>query len=128
MPNPYNIYLHDTNSPEYFEKASRALSSGCIRMKDPARVADFIMHSNEDWSEDVMQQTLNKGKMRDLYIQQTIPVYLLYYTVWMNESEEIVYGRDLYRHDQTLFNLLSELDGIFILWIITEILILFDSR
>ncbi|MAF97529.1 MAG: murein L,D-transpeptidase [Micavibrio sp.] len=114
MPNPYNIYLHDTNSPEYFEKASRALSSGCIRMKDPARVADFIMHSNEDWSEDVMQQTLNKGKMRDLYIQQTIPVYLLYYTVWMNESEEIVYGRDLYRHDQTLFNLLSELDGIFI--------------
>ncbi len=114
MPNRYNIYLHDTNKPHYFDRASRALSSGCVRLKEPEKMAEFIMKERSGWSGEVMQGVLEEGDTRDLYIPRSIPVYLLYYTVWINERDEIIYGHDLYGYDKTLIKMLSKLDGIFI--------------
>lgn len=114
MPNRYNIYLHDTNMKRYFEKATRALSSGCVRMKEPEKMADFIMKDRSGWNDDSKGALFQTGKMKDLYVKDPIPVYLLYYTVWVNDDDRIVYGRDLYGHDKKLMKMLSNLDGIFI--------------
>ena len=114
MPNQYNIYLHDTNQPHYFSRASRAASSGCVRMKEPEKMAEFIMKSRKGWGSEDMQKSLARGKMRDVFINDPIPVYLLYYTVWINEKDELVYGSDLYDHDKSLIKMLSDIDGILI--------------
>ncbi len=113
MPNRYNIYLHDTNKPQYFDKASRALSSGCVRMYEPEKMANFIMSERKNWGDDKLKAVLGVGEMRDLYLEDPIPVYMLYYTVWINDSGQIVYGRDLYGNDQKLVKDLSNVDGIF---------------
>ncbi|HEY0270422.1 MAG TPA: L,D-transpeptidase family protein, partial [Sphingomonas sp.] len=42
MPNPYAIYLHDTPAKWAFAKTDRALSHGCIRVKDIATLAEKI--------------------------------------------------------------------------------------
>ena len=42
MPNPYAIYLHDTPSKWAFARTDRALSHGCIRVKDIAALAEKI--------------------------------------------------------------------------------------
>ena len=114
MPNGYNIYLHDTNERHYFERANRAASSGCIRMKDPERMANFIMKEKNGWDEYSANTLIQTGKMRDVFIQETIPVYLLYYTVWLNDSGEVVYGNDLYEFDAHLIKMLRDIDGFFI--------------
>ncbi len=114
MPNSYNIYLHDTNERHYFERANRAASSGCVRLKDPDRMANFILKERKGWDEYDLAERLQDGKTRDIFINDPIPVYLLYYTVWINDSGEMVYGQDLYQFDKNLIKMLRDIDGFFI--------------
>lgn len=114
MPNRYNVYLHDTNERHYFKRASRALSSGCVRLENPEKMARFIMKERDGWTDDRMQDIYAEGDTQDWGLSRRIPVYLLYYTVWINERDELIYGHDLYGHDENLIKMLSKLDGIFI--------------
>ena len=43
LPNPHAIYLHDTPAKQYFAKASRAYSHGCIRVQDIDRLATELL-------------------------------------------------------------------------------------
>lgn len=111
MPNEYNIYLHDTNHRGLFSRANRAQSSGCVRMMYPERIADFIMKQSNKWSTETMIDLLKAGEMKDLYVQETIPVYLLYNTVWLGDNNQVVFGADIYDHDKKLWQLIEKLDG-----------------
>ncbi len=111
MPNRHNIYLHDTNNRSLFHLTNRAKSSGCIRMRDPEKVAMFALQNRKGWSEQRMKKTLSEEKTSDIYTQERIPVYLLYYTIWLGSEGQIVYGTDVYDHDKTLLQLLERLDA-----------------
>lgn len=111
MPNKHNIYLHDTNHKSLFLRADRAKSSGCVRMKHPEKMALFALEKRKNWSEKSMFSILDKGKIRDIYTPEKIRVYLLYYTVWLGDRNQIIYGSDIYSHDKTLLQLLEKLDG-----------------
>ena len=99
MPNQYNIYLHDTNSPDLFRRDFRALSSGCIRLAEPQKVAAFILGANKGWSDDKLKTYLDKSKTVEIRAEQTLPVFILYQTVWLDDEGELVYGDDLYGND-----------------------------
>ncbi|MCB1556945.1 MAG: L,D-transpeptidase family protein, partial [Alphaproteobacteria bacterium] len=45
MQNEYDIYMHDTNHPEYFTRTQRTYSSGCVRLSRPEDVARFVLDS-----------------------------------------------------------------------------------
>ncbi|MCB1562109.1 MAG: L,D-transpeptidase family protein [Alphaproteobacteria bacterium] len=114
MPNKYNIYLHDTNHPEYFEKAARAVSSGCIRLYNPEKMASFIMEGRSGWRGEDMRAVLETLNTTDIEIQNYIPVYVLYYTAWLDENGRVIYGPDIYKQDQKLLKMLSNLDALYI--------------
>ena len=114
MPNGYNIYLHDTNEPQYFQRAARAASSGCVRMKAPEKMARFILENKRGWDEEDYQAALSGQKMKDVFINETIPIYLVYYTVWIGDDGELVYSNDLYGYDDLLIKMLSDIDGFLI--------------
>lgn len=102
MPNKYNIYLHDTNSPGLFKKDYRALSSGCIRLYEPHKVAKFILANNKGWSDDKVDSYLANEKTVEVTADQRIPVFILYQTIWLDDAGELVYGDDLYGNDAKL--------------------------
>lgn len=114
MPNVYNIYLHDTNQPEYFSRAGRAESSGCVRMSEPEKMAEFILKDRKGWRAEDMGKLYESGVTQDLSISRPIPVHMLYYTVWVAEGGRVVYGNDLYGYDGRLLKQLRGIDGIFI--------------
>lgn len=107
MPSDYDIYLHDTNHPEYFGNVNRALSSGCVRMADPQAVADFILQGNGNWSRDRMSAIIENGRMTEIMAENRFPVYLLYQSVWLDEEGGLVYGPDIYRQDKMLIDMLA---------------------
>ena len=111
MPNEFNIYLHDTNHPEHFDLPERAQSSGCVRLKDPEQMARFVMEGQEGWSDSRMDELLGRARTTDIPISNSIPVYVLYYTVWTDDQGQIVYGTDIYNQDRKLTELLAEIDG-----------------
>lgn len=111
MDNPYSIYLHDTNQKEYFDKYARALSSGCIRMKEPLKVAEFIMSGEKGWDIGRIASVIAAGRTSDRLIAKKIPVYILYYTVWIDDRDRVVFGRDIYNRDKALDAALTKVDG-----------------
>lgn len=112
MPNSFDMYLHDTNHPDYFNAPDRMISSGCMRMKDPEAVAAFILAGEEGWSRDKMDALIASGKTIDVPVKRRMPVYVLYYTAWVGEDGRVVYGLDAYGEDAALYKALRAIDGI----------------
>lgn len=111
MPNNYNIYLHDTNDRSVFTRNTRTLSSGCIRIEEPEKLADFILADNQGWSDETRRAVLASEAMRDIGAQTPIPVYLVYNTIWEKGDGGVVYGYDLYGSDDQLMGAIRAIDG-----------------
>ncbi|AGH97755.1 L,D-transpeptidase family protein [Micavibrio aeruginosavorus] len=109
MPNQYDIYLHDTNSPGLFANNDRTLSSGCVRMADPEKVARFILGPNPGWSDERMHGLIARGSTSEVKAEEKLPVYFLYQTVWLDNRGQLVYGPDIYSEDQRLLSVLKDM-------------------
>ncbi len=106
MPNPLAIYLHDTPGRELFDKSSRAFSSGCIRVQNPAELARLVLRDSLGWSRAKIQEAINTGKTTMVTLPQQIPVFLLYFTVVPN-GEELLFREDIYNRDKRALQLLK---------------------
>lgn len=106
MPSDYDIYMHDTNHPEFFKKTQRTYSSGCIRLSEPEKVARFILKDNEGWSDAKMQELIDSGKLRDIPTEHPFPVYIVYQSIWLDDQGGLVFGPDVYKQDQKLIEAL----------------------
>ncbi len=84
FPNPYSIYLHDTPSRELFSRNQRTYSSGCIRISNPVELAEYLLKHDPKWSKDAIKTAAASGKQRVVNLPQTVPVYLLYWTAWVD--------------------------------------------
>ena len=114
MPNPYNIYMHDTNHKEYFARTARNYSSGCIRLSRPKDMARFIMRAKNDWSDSKMNEYLADNITHDIEVDEKMPVYILYQTMWLDNEGKLVFGHDVYKQDRKLIKALANIDGYYI--------------
>jgi murein L,D-transpeptidase YcbB/YkuD len=98
FPNDFNIYLHDTPNHELFNKDVRAFSHGCIRVEKPEELAEWVL----GWpAEKVQQEMQNPPDNKSVKVPQKIPVYITYFTTYMNNGQ-LYFGNDLYERDDKL--------------------------
>jgi murein L,D-transpeptidase YcbB/YkuD len=98
FPNDFNIYLHDTPNHELFNKDVRAFSHGCIRLEKPAELAQWVL----GWPVDKVQQEMqNPPDNKAVKVPHKIPVYITYFTTYMNDGQ-LYFGNDLYSRDDKL--------------------------
>ena len=102
MNNQYDIYLHDTNQKYLFNKDNRAYSSGCVRVEDPRKIAEFLLKDDPDWTDQRIDQVLEKGDTYNVRATRSIPVYFDYKTAWLDEQGELVLGNDIYNLDPSV--------------------------
>lgn len=114
MPNRFSIFLHDTDKPKYFKKGRFWISSGCVRMREPEKIADFVMNAKPGWSKAKMQRLLKRQDPIDLKANADIPVYILYHTIWQRGDGQLVFGPDVYNRDDELVAELREANQIHI--------------
>jgi L,D-transpeptidase YcbB len=108
FPNPYHVYLHDTPSRELFAKTERAFSSGCIRLEKPIELAEYLLGDDPKWSRQKILAAMGRGAEQVVHLPTTIPVYLLYWTAWVNEEGVVQFRKDLYERDKALDKVLRE--------------------
>lgn len=99
IPNDQSIYLHDTNHKELFRYKDRALSSGCIRVEKPLELAHALL-KKQNWNKDTIDSAIQKAKTRAVRLKDPIPVYLMYWTTWVDESGQLQVRDDVYKRDQ----------------------------
>jgi len=108
FPNTYNIYLHDTPTKSLFAKDVRAFSHGCIRVGAPFEFAYFLLARQSDNPKGLFESYLNTGAEAVLNLVESVPVHLVYFTAWPDDSGSMGYRRDIYGRDKKLFSALAE--------------------
>ncbi|MGH7340344.1 MAG: L,D-transpeptidase family protein, partial [Candidatus Rokuibacteriota bacterium] len=106
LPNPYQVYLHDTPSKELFRRSRRDFSHGCIRVADPVGLAEFVLDG--DWDRGRIVEAMKKGPERNrVDLAAPVPVYLLYTTAVVDPEGRISFYDDIYGHDARLARALA---------------------
>jgi murein L,D-transpeptidase YcbB/YkuD len=108
FPNPHAVYLHDTPAKGLFNRVSRDFSSGCIRVEDPATLAEFVLDGTAGWDRKTITERLGDGEHRIVRLQRPIPVHLLYWTAWADADGTVFFREDIYGRDAPLMRALRE--------------------
>ncbi len=98
MQNPWNIYLHDTPSRALFAKTDRYFSHGCVRLDQPHELAMNLIPA---LSKDEADQLIAAGETKTLKLEQPLPVYVLYWSVFADKDGNLQFRRDAYDRDST---------------------------
>jgi murein L,D-transpeptidase YcbB/YkuD len=102
FPNAHDVYLHDTPARALFEHAERGFSSGCIRLQEPLALADWLLSGDPRWSPEALRAAIDSGQTRTVNLREPVPVYLLYWTAWVDSDGTVQFRRDIYDRDAPL--------------------------
>lgn len=132
--NPFGVYLHDTPTRAPFNNSNRAVSHGCVRVEKPIMLAEYLLKEHSKWNVDFLKLEIGQrvddrsvqaefqrkrselrrnasfGKTTEVILDRKIPLYIDYYTAWVNQEGIVNFREDVYRKDKTLIeNLLAEI-------------------
>jgi murein L,D-transpeptidase YcbB/YkuD len=99
MPNPYSVYMHDTNHKEFFSADYRFQSSGCTRVEGVRDLAAWILKDNEGWDRKEIDAEIATGKRTTVRLARGIPVAWIYLTGWASPDGTIHFRNDVYNLD-----------------------------
>ena len=134
FPNAHHIYLHDSPAKNLFARASRAFSSGCIRLAKPFELADALLggtpvadtlrkpvglppaaaeagaDADTDppvWNRALIDRLLDHGKTTAVRLAEPVPVHLTYSSAWIGEGGTVHFRPDIYGRDRALAQALA---------------------
>jgi murein L,D-transpeptidase YcbB/YkuD len=99
FPNSFNIYFHDTPAKGLFNQDKRAYSHGCIRLSEPEKMAEYLLKDNSAWPTDKIEEAMNSGVEKFVKVKDPVPVFITYYTAWVDENGLLNFRDDIYKRD-----------------------------
>jgi len=102
FPNSFDIYFHDTPAKDLFNRDRRAYSHGCIRLSEPEKMANYLLRNEPGWTPEKINAAMNSGDQKFVKLKDPIPVFITYYTAWVDEGGALNFREDIYNHDQHL--------------------------
>lgn len=108
LPNPYEIRLHGTPEQHLFKEARRAFSHGCIRVSDPAALAEYVLaNASEEWTAAAIATALCDTQTRYVSLRESVRIVVFYTTATATQSRGVLFSEDIYGHDSRLEKLLA---------------------
>lgn len=108
FPNRFNVYLHDTSERNLFARADRSFSLGCVRIEKPLELAYYLMQGSTAWTPAALDSALQKVTDQSVRLPRPIPIHILYWTAWVDNSGLVNFRPDIYDRDRALQQALSE--------------------
>jgi len=102
FPNSNDIYLHDTPHDELFSQTKRNFSHGCVRVAEPIKLATYLLRNKAGWDENTILSTIGERQEKYITLPEKLPVYLVYFTAWVDNDGNLNFRDDIYGHDKNL--------------------------
>jgi murein L,D-transpeptidase YcbB/YkuD len=102
FPNADNIYLHDTPADQLFSLTSRAFSHGCIRLERAHDLAYLLGGKLAGKTPEQIDRLAATGSEQWVTFKRKIPIYILYFTTWVDDDGTLRFHHDVYGLDETL--------------------------
>jgi murein L,D-transpeptidase YcbB/YkuD len=100
FPNKHDVYLHDTPADALFSRSSRAFSHGCIRLERPRDLAYLLGSKLARKTPEQIDRLADTGSEQWISFKRKIPVYILYFTTWVDDDQTVRYHHDVYGIDK----------------------------
>jgi murein L,D-transpeptidase YcbB/YkuD len=109
FPNKFQVYLHDTPEKKLFSYDRRAFSHGCMRVEDPTKFGEVMLHLAMAGPTPSSPQLLQMfGHEEKTFTLQTQPrVHLTYQTAYVDDSGRLIQREDLYGFDARIHAILN---------------------
>ncbi|HEU4474764.1 MAG TPA: L,D-transpeptidase family protein [Gemmatimonadales bacterium] len=116
FPNQFAVYLHDTPTPEAFDRPKRTLSHGCVWVEKPEELASYVLAGQDDWDEKKIRQAMETVPADEeervhghkVTLERPVPVYIVYLTAFVREGA-LNFRRDPYGKAREALARLEEL-------------------
>ncbi len=102
FPNQYDVYLHDTPARDLFSRVDRSFSSGCIRVEQPFALAEQLLAGDPRWDQKRLQDMIGAREPSTIVLPKPVPVYIQYWTAWVNNRGQLQFRNDIYNRDSRL--------------------------
>lgn len=103
MPNPYSVYMHDTDTRKLFGDDYRFDSHGCTRVDNVRDLAVWILQDGPaGWDRVAIDAGIAAGQTKIINLPHKIPVAWVYLTGWVTRDGTVEFRDDVYKHDETL--------------------------
>ncbi len=100
LSNRHAIYLHDTPNRQAFNRQSRHLSAGCVRLEDSDRLVQALLRPTPGWSRQAIEAVYAQGEERYIQVRPRVAVYLMYWTAWTDNEGRLNWRNDTYHKDR----------------------------
>lgn len=107
FPNEHMVYLHDTPNRDLFNRSERTFSSGCIRVEKIDELVELLLDDPQRWGSSAIGEIIESRQTRRISLVTPVPVYLVYWTVQVEDDGEVHFKRDPYNQDPALLRALE---------------------
>jgi murein L,D-transpeptidase YcbB/YkuD len=109
MPNPYSVYMHDTNQRNLFSDDYRFDSHGCSRVDNVRDLAVWLLQEEmPKWNRAAIDAAIATGQREDIALPKKVPVAWIYLTAWMTKDQTVQFRNDIYDQDEQLLEATAE--------------------
>jgi murein L,D-transpeptidase YcbB/YkuD len=109
MPNPYSVYMHDTNQHNLFSDDYRFDSHGCSRVDNVRDLAAWLLQEEmPKWNRAAIDAAIATGQRQDIALPKKVPVAWIYLTAWMTRDQTVQFRNDIYDQDEQLLEATAE--------------------
>jgi L,D-transpeptidase YcbB len=102
FPNPHNTFLHDTPNRSYFNYPIRAFSHGCVRVHEPLELATLLLKADGHERAQDVAAIVASEKTKKLDLARDLPIFIEYYTVWVDDEKRTNFLADIYKLDKKI--------------------------
>jgi murein L,D-transpeptidase YcbB/YkuD len=111
--NQYAVYMHDTPEKHLFKRGRRNFSHGCVRVENPQVLAESLLAHSSKPPPMPLQSLLADTTRVVISLVPSVPIHLVYRTVWVEEDGTVMFLPDLYKWDEVLEKDLAEATAAF---------------
>jgi murein L,D-transpeptidase YcbB/YkuD len=108
MPNPYSVYMHDTQQRNLFNNDYRFDSHGCSRVDNVRDLATWLLNDQPKWTRAAIDSVIAAGQRHEIPLSKKMPVAWVYLTAWMTKDETVQFRNDVYAQDEHILEATAE--------------------
>jgi murein L,D-transpeptidase YcbB/YkuD len=98
IPDPFDVYLHDTPARTLFDRDKRWLSHGCVRLQNPRDLAAALL-ARQGLDRAAIDAAIATGVTYSTPLKVPVPVYVVYRTVIAEPDGRVLFRPDAYGWD-----------------------------
>jgi L,D-transpeptidase YcbB len=100
FPNKHDVYMHDTPTKNLFNAEVRTFSHGCVRVREPQRLAELVLAEDQDWTASRVAAAITGGPQNNqITLSRKIPVHITYFTAMIDSAGDLKLFPDIYGHE-----------------------------